>query len=113
MMVAMTAPARRPPQRLRDPARPLGAWNPVLIVSAGILASLLAWATGARLDGLTASAERNAVAAATEQWTATKAEVRATTIANEAGALAAIVVQRCDTGQIRDAQLCDAARRLR
>ncbi len=110
-MVAMTAGPRFRPAR--DPARPIGSWVPVLLVAAGIMLSLLGWATSDRLAALQSSAERSAVYGASQQWRAVQAEVRATTSANEAGALAALVVYRCDTGQITDPQTCEAARRLR
>ena len=111
-MVAMTAqpgPRLRP---TRDPARAVGAWVPVLLVAAGVLLSLLGWATGQRVDAALESAQRNATAASTEARAADLADVRAQTSANEAAGLAALIVQRCDDGWITDRQVCETARKI-
>lgn len=111
-MVAV--PIRVPrPRPAPDPARPLGAWVPVCLVGLGVMLSLLGWATGARVDAVTESAERAGTSAAVEQWEAAQADVRAQRAANERDGLAALVVYRCDTGTITDPGLCDTARRLR
>lgn len=111
-MVAVPIPVPRP-RPVRDPARPLGVWVPVVLVVAGVLLSLLGWATADRLAAVEESAQRANTSAAVEQWDAATAEVRAQQATNERNALAALVVYRCDTGQITDPGLCDAARRLR
>jgi hypothetical protein len=115
-MVAMTAPVTVGVRQLRparDPVRPVGAWLPALLVAAGILLSLLGWATGARLDALQESADRANASAAVEQWEAAKAEALTARTASQRDALAALVVYRCDTGQITDPGLCEPAREIR
>lgn len=110
-MVAVPIPARRH-RPVRDPVRPPSWLTSVALVAAGFVLSLLGWVTGARVDAITESATRNGQAAAVEQWQAAEAEALAARTADQRDALAALVVYRCDTGQITDGQLCEAARRL-
>lgn len=110
-MVAVTMGATPHPLRRRsDPARPLPWWVPVLLIGVGLGLSVLGWATTLRLDATEDVARSAAQDAGTAQQHETAAEEAARAARAERDALAAIVVQRCDTGQIRDVQLCDAAR---
>jgi len=108
-MVPTAVPGPRP-RPARDPARPLGAWVPVLLVAAGVLLSLLGWATAARVDAALESAQRAATSAAIEARAADLADNRLERAQDQRDGLRALVLHRCDTGVITDAQLCDAAR---
>jgi hypothetical protein len=113
-MVAMTVgqPRGIRLRPARDPARPVGAWLPVALVTLGIALSLLGWATADRLGQLQDSAQRNATSASVSERQASLADLRADLTADQRDGLRALVVHRCDTGQVRDAQLCDAARKI-
>lgn len=101
--VQAQAPRPRSP---RDVVRPVPRLVLVAIVLAGVALSAAGWL----LYGHVRAAEEAAGAAAVQ----TRITVwERDTIGNEANALSALVVHRCDTGQIRDRQVCDAARALR
>lgn len=112
-MVAMTAPGSvRQLRPARDPVRPLGAWLPVLLVGSGIMLSLLGWATASRLELAQESAVRTSTSAVVSQREALLADRQLVHVQDQRDGLRAIVVHRCDTEQIRDVQLCDAARAI-
>jgi type II secretory pathway pseudopilin PulG len=105
----MVTVAARIPHR-RDPVRPAGRLTVVGILAAGAALSVLGWTFAAHLG----EAEQDAATAQRITQAAVRDEQLAESEAARAGAqrdaLAALVVYRCDTGQITDEQLCLAAR---
>lgn len=110
-MVATAIPGPRP-RPVRDPVRPVPGWVSPLLVGVGITLSILGWATADRLAAIEESAQRNATSAAVSERHEELAEVARVTAQDQRDALRALVVWRCDTGQITDPGLCEAARAI-
>lgn len=106
---AIPAPRSRP---VRDPVRPVGRGVTAALLAVGVGLSLLGWATAARLTAVQESAERASTSAAVSERHEVLADGELERAQDQRDGLRALVVFRCDTGQITDDNLCDAARRI-
>ena len=101
------APQLRP---ARNPTRPVGRWVLVAILAAGLALSVLGWVITSRLAATERAAASLARQVAVAERSEEIADARADLATVQRDALAALVLYRCDTSQIRDVQLCEAAR---
>jgi hypothetical protein len=104
-MMAVALPQHRPTDQL---AVPFPRWRVALIFVLGLVLSGAGWIGYDRVSSAQAEAGRLAVVASAESRDADMSALDG----NEGRALAWLVVYRCDSGQLRDAQLCDAAHKI-
>lgn len=94
--------------RQPDPAVPWPRWRTAAILVAGALVSGVGWLGYDRVAAAQAESHRLAAIAAAESR---DADLQALD-GNQGRALGWLVVYRCDSGQLHDDQLCDAARKI-